>query len=180
MTTDREYEFVLVLSGIAELTDEVADALFAAGCDDATPSMRFGRAYLTFTRAAQTLKQAVLSAIRQVRAADIGADVVRVDHCHLVTQAEIARLIGRSRQLVGQYVTGGRGPGGFPAPVCGIGDHAPLWYWCEVAYWLRQNDMIPDAEYQDAQAVAAINSLLDQNQLRASGALTDDLLAAVG
>lgn len=179
MTTDREHDFVLVLSGVSDLTDEVADALFAAGCDDATPSLRFGRVYLTFTRSAPSLKAAVLSAIKQVRSAGLGADVVRVDHCNLVTQAEIARKIGRTRQLVGQYVSGGRGPGGFPAPVCGIGDHAPLWYWCEVAYWLRQHDMIAEKEFQDAQAVAAINSLLDQHQLRASGALTDDLLAAV-
>src|SRR5947208_11519042 len=48
----RKHDFTLVLSGITELTPEVQDALFEAGCDDATLSMCCGRPFLTFTRAA--------------------------------------------------------------------------------------------------------------------------------
>ena len=97
---------------------------------------------MTFSRNAASLKDAILSAIRDVQNANIGALVLRVDTCNVVTQADIARKIGRTRQLVHQYITGQRGPGGFPAPVCNITDGVPLWFWCEVAYWLRQNDMI--------------------------------------
>src|SRR5437660_3339247 len=67
----RDHDFTLVLSGITELTPEVQDALFDAGCDDATPSMRCGRPFLTFTRAAPTLKDAILSAISDVKKANI-------------------------------------------------------------------------------------------------------------
>src|SRR5436305_10175909 len=85
----KEHDFTLVLSGITELTPEVQDALFDAGCDDATPSMRCGRPFLTFTRAAPTLKDAILSAISDVKKANIRAEVLRIDVCNLVTQSEI-------------------------------------------------------------------------------------------
>lgn len=38
----QTYEFDVVLKEIAEITDDQADALFAAGCDDGTPSSRNG------------------------------------------------------------------------------------------------------------------------------------------
>ncbi len=124
---DVEHDFVLVLAGVSDLTPEQEDALFEAGCDDATISLRFGTIYLTFARFAPTLKEAVLSALRDVRRTDIGAVVRYVDECNLVTQAEIARRIKRSRQLVNQYITGKRGPGGFPGPDCTITEEKPLW-----------------------------------------------------
>jgi len=115
-TSEAEHDFTLVLTGFTRLTERVENALYEAGCDDATLSMRCGRPYLTFSRVAPSLKEAILSAIRDVRKAGIGADVLRVDDCSLVTQADIARKIGRSRQLVHQYITGTRGPGAFPPP----------------------------------------------------------------
>ncbi|MCI0461189.1 MAG: hypothetical protein L0Z62_29935 [Gemmataceae bacterium] len=178
---ETEHDFTLVLTGITELTPEAEDALFEAGCDDATISVRSGRVFVTFSRTAPSLKEAVLSAIRDVRKANIGADVLRVDLCNLVTQADIARKIGRSRQLVHQYVTGVRGPGGFPAPACAISDGTPLWYWCEVASWLRQNDMIREDSLREAQEGAVINSVLElQHHRRLDPALTEEVLRAVG
>src|SRR5690348_13928516 len=44
---EREHDYTLILDGIADLTAEVEDALFEAVCDDATLSLRCGRAYLT-------------------------------------------------------------------------------------------------------------------------------------
>lgn len=158
---EREHDFTLVLTGITELTTEVEDALFKAGCDDATLSIRSGRAFLTFSRSALTLKDAVLSAIQDVRKAGVGADVLRLDICDLVTQADIARRIGRSRQLVHQFITAKRGPGGFPPPVCFIVDDSPLWLWCEVAHWLRQNNMITEEVLNEALQIALINGVLD-------------------
>jgi len=160
-TGAREYDFALILTGVYELTREVEDALFEAGCDDATLSVQYGFVYMQFSRAAPSLKDAILSAIRDVRKAKIGADVWRVDESDLVTPAEIARRIGRSRQLVHQYMTGKRGPGGFPAPECNLTDGAPLWAWRAVSYWLCQNDMIRPEELLNAEVVAAINSALD-------------------
>jgi len=159
---EYEHDFVLVLTDdLTTYDDELTDALFEAGCDDATVSMRSGRVFLTFSRTAASLKEAVLSAIRDVMKAQIGARVLRVDDCNLVTQAEIARKLGRSRQLVHQFIAGIRGPGGFPAPTCNITDEAPLWRWCEVAYWAWQNGMIKEYALRAAQDLDKINSVLD-------------------
>lgn len=65
----RPFEFVLVLPGIKSLTSAVMNALFDAGCEDATPSLRFERLFLTFERDAPTLEDAVVSALSDVRRA---------------------------------------------------------------------------------------------------------------
>jgi hypothetical protein len=158
---EYEHDFVLVLSGIAELSPHVENALFEAGCDDATISVRSGRVYLTFSRSAASLKDAMLSAILDVIKSGIGAQVLRIDQCNLVTQAEIARKIGRTRSLVHQFINGVRGPGGFPAPECHITERAPLWRWCEVAHWLWQNGMLKENALRAAQYVETLNCVLD-------------------
>lgn len=164
MTDNRicelEYDFALILTGVSELTTEVENALFMAGCDDATLSIQYGLVYMEFSRMAPSLKDAILSAIRDVRKANIGAEVWRVDECDLVTPAEIARRINRSRQLVYQYMTGKRGPGGFPPPACHLTVGAPLWLWCEVSFWLCQNDMIRPEQLHEAEVIATINNAL--------------------
>ena len=179
---ESEFDFALVLDGIDELTDDVMDSLFEAGCDDATPSRRLGRVYLTFSRMAPTMWDAVLSAIGNVRGAGIGADVLRVDVCNLVTQADIARKIGRSRQVVSQYVSGARGPGGFPAPACGdISEGNTLWYWCEVAYWLWENGMVREEVATEAEEAAAINSVLEVQYHERRGLVrTAELYRSIG
>ena len=111
----REHDFALVIDGVPELTTEVENAFFEAGCDDATLSIQYGWLYAEFSRAAASLEDAILSAIRDVRKAKVGAVALRVDECDLVTPSEIARRIGRSRQLLFQYINGQRGPGNFPA-----------------------------------------------------------------
>lgn len=175
-----EHDFTLVLAGIAELTPEVTNALYEAGCDDATVAARCGRIVITFSRSAASLKDAILTAIQCVRKANIGADVLRVDFCNLVTQADIARKIGRTRQLVHQYMTGKRGPGGFPPPVCEVADGTWLWYWCEVAFWLWENDMITEDVLRDAQEVDAINSVLELEwQKKEHRELTEEVLNAL-
>ncbi len=183
ITAKREHDFTLVLSGISELTREVQDAFFEAGCDDATLSMRCGRPFLTFSRTAPSLKDAILSAISDVKKANIGAEVLRIDCCNLVTQSEIAHKIGRTRQLVHQYITGERGPGGFPPPACNVSDDgdAPLWYWCEVAYWLYQNNMITEEALRDARALSLINDVLELNyQKKIEPKLTKEVLEYIG
>jgi transcriptional regulator with XRE-family HTH domain len=162
-----EHDFALVIDGVDDLSETVMDALFEAGCDDATFTIRHGRLYGEFSRSARSLKDAILSAIKDVRQANVGAVVLRVDNCELVTQAEIARRIGRSRQMILQYINGNRGPGGFPAPECHLAEGAPLWAWCAVSSWLAKNDIIrPEAKW-DATVVAAINATLDVHRQHA-------------
>jgi hypothetical protein len=162
----REHDFALIVGGVPEMTSDVENALFEAGCDDATLSIQYGLLYVEFSRQSESLKDAILSAIAEVQKAGIGAEVLRVDECNLVTAAEIARRIGRSRQLVHQYMTGKRGPGGFPPPECHIADSAPLWAWCAVSYWLAQNDILRPEENWNAEVVSAINNMLESARQR--------------
>ncbi len=156
-----EYDFSLVIDGVSELTTEVENALFEAGCDDATFSIQYGHLYAEFSRVAGSLKDAILSAIKDLRRAGVGAAVICVDECNLVTQSDIARRIGRSRQMVSQYISGQRGPGNFPAPECHLSENAPLWTWCTVSHWLAENDIIRREENWNAEVVAAINNSLE-------------------
>lgn len=164
---EREYDFGLILSGAKELTTEIEDGLFKAGCDDATLSIQYGCIYMEFSRSAASLKDAILSAIMDVRKAKVGVNVWRVDVCNLVTPAEIARRIKKSRQLVHQYITARRGPGGFPAPECNLTEGSPLWAWCAVSYWLVQNDMIRPEEIDNAEVVDMVNVALETAHQRA-------------
>lgn len=156
---NAEFDFTLVISGLSADEGNAENKLFDAGCSDATLSFRSGRPFLTFSRESSSLKAAIISAINDVRKA--GFDVLRVDICDLVSQADIARRIGRSRQNINQYIIGDRGPGGFPPPACNITDDHPLWYWCEVAHWLYANDMIGEEDLHEAVDVAVINVVLE-------------------
>ncbi len=155
----REFDFTIVLSGLSSCDESADSKLFEAGCDDATLSFRSGRPFLTFSREASSLKDAIVSAIENVHKA--GYEVLRMDVCDLVSPADIARRIDRSRQNVSQYIAGTRGPGRFPPPACNITDDHPLWYWCEVAYWLYENDMIREDVLNEAFELAVINAVLE-------------------
>jgi hypothetical protein len=71
------YDFTVVLKDSPELTEELADSLFAAGCDDGTPGMCCGSTVVDFHRQAQTLEAAIRSAVADVSSA--GCIVARVE-----------------------------------------------------------------------------------------------------
>jgi hypothetical protein len=72
-----KYEFTLVLRGNVELTEELADDLFAAGCDDGTPGVCSGVFTIDFHREATSLEIAIRTAIENVRS--LGLEVNRVE-----------------------------------------------------------------------------------------------------
>ncbi|MFG0315287.1 MAG: hypothetical protein ACF8LL_14020 [Phycisphaerales bacterium] len=82
---ELERDFALIVAVAGEITPEVEDALFEAGCDDATLSVQHGLLYMEFSRASDSLKDAILSAIRDVRRSGAGVEVLRVDSCELVS-----------------------------------------------------------------------------------------------
>ncbi len=169
-----EYEFTLVLSDDASLTEELESALYGGKCDDCLISSIAGRIVLTFTRPAGSIKDAIVSAIADFRASAVEADILFVDECNLVTQAEIARKVDKSRQWIHQL----KNTDGFPPPVCEITEGTPLWYWCEVVEWLRANDMVDDEVVRDAHEVALINSALDfHHQRKHLPELADEMVA---
>ncbi|HZA29204.1 MAG TPA: hypothetical protein VE735_06405 [Gammaproteobacteria bacterium] len=72
-----KYEFTLILSGPLELTEEIADELFTAGCDDGTPGTCDSVFSIDFHRDASSLEEAIRSAIANVKSA--GYEVERVE-----------------------------------------------------------------------------------------------------
>jgi hypothetical protein len=114
------------------------------------------------TRSADTLAVAVVDAIAEVEA--LGLRAVRVEAQPWVTLDDIARRLGRPGAAVRQWATTEPGPGAFPLPLVHDGpplvpdgpplvhdgpplvpDGPPLasagppalWYWPQVARWLR-------------------------------------------
>lgn len=73
MTT---YEFTLVLKGSPGLTDELANQLYEAGCDDGKPATRNGVLSVDFSRRGSSLQGAIASAIRDVQSAGLAVDQV--------------------------------------------------------------------------------------------------------
>lgn len=71
------YDFTLILKGSPELTEQLTDRLFAAGCDDASPGTNCGVTVIDFHRDAKSLEHALRSAITQVSSA--GCVVERVE-----------------------------------------------------------------------------------------------------
>ncbi len=72
-----KYEFTLILKGKLELTEEIADALFEAGCDDGTPGTCNGVFSIDFHRNAASLESAIRSAIANVKS--VGYEVEHVE-----------------------------------------------------------------------------------------------------
>jgi hypothetical protein len=65
----KNWEFTLELTGIKNPTTELADSLFRAGCADATLSKSEGKLWLDFDREAESLEEAVATAMNDVRRA---------------------------------------------------------------------------------------------------------------
>ncbi len=72
-----KYEFTLILKGQFELTEEMADELFEAGCDDGTPGICNGVFSIDFHREEDSLEAAICSAIANVKLA--GYEVARAE-----------------------------------------------------------------------------------------------------
>jgi predicted DNA-binding transcriptional regulator AlpA len=153
----NEYQFTLVTA--ADLDDEATvDALFEAGCDDATLGSVDGVGYADFVRAGDSFGEAVRSAIQQVESVP-GLKVIRVEPDDLVTMSEIAERMGRTRESVRLLIRGARGPGGFPPPVSHLKSRSRFWRWSDVSAWASRIGL-EELETRQAQLVAAINAAL--------------------
>jgi len=84
----KTHTFTLILSGIAELTPELADALYAATDGDIELNLRDSVAFAEFERTAPTLREAITTAIQEVEQATVGIRVVRVE-------SEVANVIAK-------------------------------------------------------------------------------------
>ena len=73
------YQFDVVLAGLSEISDDLADALFEAGCDDGTPCSSNGVAWIGFTREADSLESAIRSAVADVQKAHCTVSRVQIE-----------------------------------------------------------------------------------------------------
>ena len=74
------YEFSLILKEGTEITEELADQLFEAGCDDSTPGTFCGTPYISFHREAESLESAIRSAVADVQKAGCVVERVQIEH----------------------------------------------------------------------------------------------------
>ncbi len=95
----KTHRFTLVLSGVSDLTPELADALYEATNGDIEFNLCNGVAFLEFARTARTLRDAITSAIRDVEASSVVVRVLRVESEAANTIAKInAELLGAARE----------------------------------------------------------------------------------
>ena len=74
------YEFQLILKEGTQITEELADRLFDAGCDDSTPGTFCGTPYISFHREANSLESAIRSAVADVQKAGCVVERVQIEH----------------------------------------------------------------------------------------------------
>lgn len=150
----KDYEFSIVASGLNHEADDFIDRFFEAGCDDATVAYARGAIILSFCREADSLDEAIRSAMENVCSA--GAEVERVEPDSIVSLSEIAKRAGLSRSALSHYAHGQRGEG-FPKPIARVTTETPLWDWPTVAGWLLERGKISADIAADAMTFKALN-----------------------
>jgi hypothetical protein len=112
--------------------ESLGDVLSDAGGIDASVQADDRGGTVMFAREADDAVQAVISAVHDVEAAGMHVTGVADDR---VTVSEIAAKARVTAASVRYWITGQRGPGGFPAPKV---PHyrASQFSWAEVAAWL--------------------------------------------
>ena len=70
--------FVVYLANVSEMTETVAESLFAAGCDG-VPGSREGRAMIQYAREANSMDDAVIPALDEIKKAGLDFSKVEID-----------------------------------------------------------------------------------------------------
>ena len=83
----QTYSFTVILRDQTEMTEDLAEALAAAGCDDGLAGSSGGVSAVIFDREAESLEQAVRSAIADVQKAGCHAAWVKIEPQDIVGAA---------------------------------------------------------------------------------------------
>ena len=113
-------------------TEALGEALSARGGIDATVQAGHRGGQVMFSREADDAVQALASAVEDVEAAGMRVTGVTEDR---VVADEIAQRAQVTSAAVRYWMSGERGPGGFPDPVVRR-QRASLYSWAEVSGWL--------------------------------------------
>lgn len=155
------YDFTFVVDADPHAED-FEDRFIEAGCDDATFLLMRGAAAVSFDREADSYKDAVFSAYRQITAA--GARILRFEPDFLVSLTDIAERSGLTKAAVSLYIKGERRDG-FPAPYARVQSSSPLWDWVAVSKWLVEHKGLPESAYREAVISRIINAGAQINQV---------------
>lgn len=131
-----EYEFTLkfMLAPQDANADELVERLGEAGCNDALVGIgQTGRLALDFTREANSAKQAIFSALEEVKGAIPDAKLVEITP-DFVGLSDVAELVGVSRQNMRKLMLAHQDS--FPIAV--HEGSAALWHLSPVLRWLQE------------------------------------------
>lgn len=152
-----EFELIFSLPEAAGSDDDIVNALFEAGCDDAVAGIgKRGRIALGFSREATNAEQAMSSGRDQVCKAVPGAALIEAKP-DLVNLSEIAEILGYTRQNMQKYAAN-PGKTAFPSPVhSGAPD---IWHLHDVLSWLhgQKNVAVDEGLIETALAAARLNA----------------------
>jgi hypothetical protein len=156
------YWFEVEVGPVADL-ESAAEQLYSV-CGDGQLAGDEQRGSVLFSREAPNATSAVLSAIDDTERAGLSVAGVSED---LVTVEDIAEKTGRSTQAVGHWITGERGPGGFPVPAIQRSSRVKLYSWAQVSRWLAAASLgrVDAAAADTAAAAVAVNALLRARQI---------------
>ncbi len=76
---NKQFDFTIILAPDTDLSEDKAEALFAAGCDDCTPVVSNGVPLIYFHREAANLHEAIRSAVADVQRAGCKVAQVRIE-----------------------------------------------------------------------------------------------------
>ena len=132
-----KYEFTLKFMLLPDDTDldELVERLGDAGCNDALVGIgQTGRIALEFTREADSAKQAILSALEEVKDAIPDAKLLEITP-DFVGLSDVAELVGVTRQNMRKLMIAHKES--FPAAL--HEGSAALWHLFPVLKWLQEH-----------------------------------------
>ena len=157
----KTYEFSIIASGLDPQEDDFEARFYDAGCDDATIAFQKGRIIVDFSREANSVDAAIVSAVECVVAA--GAHVDRLEPDPLVNLSDMASRTGMTRAAMSQYSKGQRSRD-FPAPVARVTSDSPLWDWATVAKWLFRHGKLTREAAVEAEAMRVANEAIEARE----------------
>ena len=142
---------------------ELVERLGEAGCDDAVVGTgQPGRIALDFTREAASARQAIISALKNVKSAIPSAELIEVSP-DLVGLTDIAELVGVTRQNIRKLMV--KYAQSFPPPL--HEGSAALWHLAPVLEWLMSRGSYPIGKplLETARIAMQINLAKEANRL---------------
>jgi len=163
----EKYNFALVLNGIKENDNDYDDKLYGSGCDDAVISYWNQLVYVDFCREAPSLKDAIFSAINDVKNSGVNAQIERIEDTTVLNQSQLGEKLKKSRQAINQMVSNKSSSDPFPSPLNEREKGAKVWEWSIVSAWLARQGRLSNEAAMDAQLVTMINTTLKREFQRA-------------